>query len=146
MEHMFEESLLYTTNQPHIVVFGGDDDHQLCKTLLLSKGHKIIYVGFSKEIYPSIRYISRNLLEPIRIDGDISEVYYTLKPENDNNVLQTIKTCIIGTINVLEFAIQKQAKVILSKPVHFEYMNICETIIQEYVEKHGLKKETAVPF
>lgn len=137
MEHMFEDSLLYTTNQSSIIVFGGDDDNQLCKTLL-SKGHKIVYVGFSKQVYPSIRYISRNLLEPIRIDGDISEVYYTLKPENDNNVLQTIKTCIIGTINVLEFAIQKQAKVILSKPVHFEYMNICETIIQEYVEKHGL--------
>lgn len=136
MEHMFEESLLYTTNQSYTIVFGGDDDHQLCKTLL-SKGHKIIYVGFSKQVYQSIRYITCNLLEPIRIDGDISEVYYTLKPE-ENDILLTIKTCIIGTINVLEFARQKQAIVHISKPAHFEYMNICDTIIQEYVEKHGL--------
>ena len=135
MEHMFEDSLLYTTNQPHIVIFGRDDD-ALCKTLF-NKGHKIIYVGFSKQVYPSIRYITCSLLEPIRIDGDISEVYYTLKPE-DNDILLTIKTCIIGTINVLEFARQKQATVHISKPVDFEYMKICDTIIQEYVEKHGL--------
>jgi UDP-glucuronate decarboxylase len=183
MEHMFEESILYNNtdfSQSKIIVFGGTGfiGNHLCRKLV-KEGHNVIcvdnnYSGSTSNICdlsnnPKFQYINHNIINPIYIKGNISHIYNLACPASpkayQRDPLFTIKTCTVGTINVLEFAREKGAKVLLTStsevygdpmisPQTEEYWGnvnpigirscydegkrIAETIMMEYKKKYGL--------
>ncbi len=131
MEHIFEESNFHTKNilTAWVVVFGGTGfiGNHLCRKLL-SAGHRVIcvdnnYSGSFDNIRDMVsnhnfRFILHNIIEPICIDEKVSHIFHLACPASpkayQRDPLFTIKTCVIGTINVLEFAVKTGAKVLLT--------------------------------
>jgi UDP-glucuronate decarboxylase len=112
-----------------VVVFGGTGfiGNHLCRKLL-SAGHRVIcvdnnYSGSFDNIRDMVsnhnfRFILHNIIEPICIDEKVSHIFHLACPASpkayQRDPLFTIKTCVIGTINVLEFAVKTGAKVLLT--------------------------------
>ena len=112
-----------------MVVFGGTGfiGNHLCRKLL-SAGHRVIcvdnnYSGSFDNIRDMVsnhnfRFILHNIIEPICIDEKVSHIFHLACPASpkayQRDPLFTIKTCVIGTINVLEFAVKTGAKVLLT--------------------------------
>ncbi len=63
-------------------------------------------------------YIYHDILNPIEIEGEIDEVYHLAcpasPPKYQIDPIYTSKVCYIGTLNVLNFAKRKNAKVLFS--------------------------------
>ena len=136
MEHIFEESNFFTQSrsdslgQTWIVVFGGTGfiGNHLCRKLL-SGGHRVIcvdnnYSGSTDNIHDMVsnhnfRFVHHDVVAPIRgIDEKVSHIFHLACPASpkayQRDPLFTIKTCVLGTINVLEFALKTGAKVLLT--------------------------------
>ena len=63
-------------------------------------------------------YIYHDILNPIEIEGEIDEIYHLAcpasPPKYQIDPIYTSKVCYIGTLNVLNFAKRKNAKVLFS--------------------------------
>lgn len=186
MEHVFEESHFdfYKKNASSaaIVVFGGTGfiGNHLCRKLLNDGDYNVIcvdnnYSGSMRNIQDMLgnhrfKYVNHNVVEPIRIADKVSHVFNLACPASpkayQRDPMFTINTCVAGTINVLEFARENGAKVLLTStsevygdpavsPQPEEYWGnvnpigirscydegkrIAETIMMEYKKKYGMQ-------
>jgi len=96
----------------------------LCKKLIIN--NKIICVdnlntGFIKNIKEllsnnNFKYINHNIINPLLIEENIDEIYHLAcpasPPKYQNDPIYTLKTIFIGTMNLLELAKEKNAKIL----------------------------------
>jgi UDP-glucuronate decarboxylase len=112
-----------------ILITGGTGfiGSNLCENLL-KKGNEVIcldnnFTGnlcnvekFRKN--QNFMYIYHDILNPIEIEGEIDEIYHLAcpasPPKYQIDPIYTSKVCYIGTLNVLNFAKRKNAKVLFS--------------------------------
>ena len=95
---------------------------------LLNDGNRIICVdNLSSSKLTNIQacmtnehftFINHNIIEPLHIDSDIDEIYHLACPASppayQQDPIYTSKTCFIGTMNLLELAKSKSAKILLA--------------------------------
>ena len=95
---------------------------------LLSENNKIICIDnlFSGKIKNiktcmgnnNFTFINHNIIEPLHIDNEIDEIYHLAcpasPPKYQIDPIYTLKTCFIGTMNLLELARLKSAKILLA--------------------------------
>ena len=157
MEHMFEESMMTTHTPPKvikptcpkIVVLGGTGfiGNHLCRKLI-DEGHHVICIdnNFSGSVEnigdlfknPRFEYIHHNILDPIDLNDKISHIYNLASPSSPNYPIFTIKTCVIGSMNAVELANQKNACLILLASNLDIHNQIAETIMVESGKAYGL--------
>ena len=96
----------------------------LCKKLIIN--NKIICVdnlntGFIKNIKEllsnnNFKYINHNIINPLLIEENIDEIYHLAcpasPPKYQKDPIYTLKTIFIGTMNLLELAKEKNAKIL----------------------------------
>lgn len=96
----------------------------LCKKLIIN--NKIICVdnlntGFIKNIKEllsnnNFKYINHNIINPLLIEENIDEIYHLAcpasPPKYQIDPIYTLKTIFIGTMNLLELAKEKNAKIL----------------------------------
>lgn len=112
----------------NILVTGGTGfiGSNLCKKLL-QQGHKVIcldnnYTGSLNNIkelkkHPNFRFVFHDIINPINIRTHIDQIYNLACPASPTaykgaHSILTTKTCVIGIINILEFAIKNNATVL----------------------------------
>jgi UDP-glucuronate decarboxylase len=97
----------------------------LCDSLL-QRGHRVICVDnlFTGRIanvrpllnHPNFRFIEHDVREPLEIDEAVDRIYSLACPASPRHYqkdpIGTMKTCVIGTLNMLELARQKSARVL----------------------------------
>lgn len=109
-----------------ILVTGGAGflGSHLCDRLI-EQGHEVIcldnlYTGSMDNIShqltnPRFTFINHNIIEPFHTDKKIDEIYNLACPASpphyQKDALFTLKTCVLGSINMLELAMQKNAKI-----------------------------------
>ena len=112
-----------------ILVTGGSGfiGNHLCR-FLLSKGHKVIcidnnFTGSLKNINdllenPKFKFIKHDITKELFMDNELDEIYHLACPASPKayqfNAIKTIKTNIMGTINVLGIAKKKNARILLT--------------------------------
>jgi UDP-glucuronate decarboxylase len=97
----------------------------LCDSLLQHGDHVIcidnLFSGSIRNVrpllnHPNFRFIEHDVRDPLEIDGAIDRIYNLACPASPRHYQRdpvgTIKTCVIGTINVLELARQKSSRVL----------------------------------
>ncbi|WP_050979888.1 UDP-glucuronic acid decarboxylase family protein [Sinorhizobium sojae] len=111
--------------QKKILVTGGAGflGSHLCE-LLLGTGHEVVCVdnfstGLRRNIawlkrFDSFRVISHDIVEPI--DLEVDEIYNLACPASPPHYqadpIQTTKTCVIGSLNLLELAARHRARIL----------------------------------
>lgn len=99
----------------------------LCERML-NDGHRVICVDnlLSGDIaniapftsHPGFRFIQQDILSAPRIAGPVHEIYNMACPASppryQHNPIHTIMTCFQGSKNLLDLAVQKRAKILLS--------------------------------
>lgn len=99
----------------------------LCNRLL-NDGNKVICVDnlFSSKIEniesiinnEHFTFINHNIIEPLEIDREIDEIYHLACPASppiyQSDPIYTLKTNFIGTMNLLELAKEKSARILLA--------------------------------
>jgi UDP-glucuronate decarboxylase len=112
---------------PTVLVAGGAGfiGSHLCDALL--QGGKTVicldnlFTGTTDNIrpllnHPNFRFIEHDVRDPIEIRGDIDRVYNLACPASPRHYqvdpVGTMKTCVLGTINLLELARQKRARIL----------------------------------
>lgn len=97
----------------------------LCDTLL-QRGDSVIcmdnlFSGSMRNVrplinHPNFMFIEHDIREPIEIGGKIDRIYNLACPASPRHYQRdpvgTMKTCVVGTINVLELAKQKSSRVL----------------------------------
>ena len=112
-----------------ILVTGGSGflGANLCH-FLLDKGCKIIcldnfYSSSKKNIefllaYNNFSFIQHDVIYPIEIDESIDQIYHLACPASpvyyQKDHIYTLKTCFLGSLNILNLARQKQARILLA--------------------------------
>jgi UDP-glucuronate decarboxylase len=66
--------------------------------------------------HPNFRLIEHDVRDPLEIEGDIDRIYSLACPASPRHYqidpVGTMKTCVLGTINMLELARQKRARIL----------------------------------
>ena len=113
----------------YILVTGGTGfiGSNLCAKLLEDKNNFVICVdnNFTGSIEniesildnPRFKFIEHDIIEPLKIDENIDEIYNLACPASPpayqgKNAIFTTKTCVLGAINMLDLAKQKNAKIL----------------------------------
>jgi UDP-glucuronate decarboxylase len=112
---------------PTVLVAGGAGfiGSHLCDALL-QRGHTVIcldnlFTGRIDNIrpllnHPNFRFIEHDVRDPVEIEGDIDRIYSLACPASPRHYQKdpvgTMKTCVLGTINMLELAQRKGARVL----------------------------------
>lgn len=110
-----------------IIVTGGAGflGSHLCDTLI-KQGHSVIcldnlYSGSLKNIshlkgHPSFKFINHDVSEPFKTANPIDEIYNLACPASpifyQKDPIHTTRTSVIGAINMLDLATQKNAKIL----------------------------------
>jgi len=95
---------------------------------LINDGHTIFCLdnNFTGNLYniktiidnKNFNYIYHDIINPININDDIDQIYHLAcpasPPKYQADPIYTSKVCYLGTLNVLEFARKKKAKVLLT--------------------------------
>ena len=114
-----------------ILISGGTGfvGSNLCKKLIQDENNKIICVDNNytgsldnvKELlnHPRFKFIEHDIIEPIEIHEEIDEIYNLACPASPpayqgENAIFTTKTCVLGSLNMLELAKKYNAKILLS--------------------------------
>jgi UDP-glucuronate decarboxylase len=97
----------------------------LCDTLLQRGGQVIcldnLFSGSMRNVrpllnHPHFTFIEGDVREPLAIDADIDRIYNLACPASPRHYQRdpvgTMRTCVVGTMNVLEFARQKSARIL----------------------------------
>jgi UDP-glucuronate decarboxylase len=93
---------------------------------LIQKGHRVIcldnlYTGHLANIrpllnHPRFEFLEQDVIDPLEIRGPIDRIYNLACPASpphyQRDPLGTMKTCVLGAVNVLELARQKGARVL----------------------------------
>jgi len=99
----------------------------LCKSLL-ADGHSVISIdnfhSGRKENFslfrnsPSFQSISHDIRKPLEISYNIDQIFHLACPASPKfyqaDPIYTTETCVLGTLNVLNFAIKKNAKILFT--------------------------------
>ena len=99
----------------------------LCNRLL-NDGNKVICIDnlFSSKMEniksiidnENFRFINHNIIEPLQIDSNIDEIYHLACPASppiyQSDPIYTLKTNFIGTMNLLDLAKEKSARILLA--------------------------------
>ncbi|MGY4334002.1 nucleoside-diphosphate-sugar epimerase [Bradyrhizobium sp. LB7.2] len=112
---------------PTVLIAGGAGfiGSHLCDALL-QRGHTVIcldnlFTGTIGNIrpllnHPNFRFIEHDVRDPVEIEGDIDGIYSLACPASPRHYQKdpvgTMKTCVLGTINMLELARRKGARVL----------------------------------
>src|SRR3954453_6383812 len=97
----------------------------LCDALL-QRGHKVIcvdnlFTGTTDNVrpllnHPNFRFIQHDVRETLEIDEDVNRIYNLACPASPRHYqkdpIGTMKTCVIGTLNILDLAREKRARVL----------------------------------
>ncbi len=95
---------------------------------LLEAGHSVICVDnlltgrmanlAAYRSDPRLRVIVADIIEPLKIDGPVDEVYNLACPASpplyQADPIHTFRTCVMGSLNLLEFAQKKRARILLA--------------------------------
>jgi len=178
-------SQIKASKQKTILVTGGAGflGSHMCKRLI-EKEHRVICLdnlstGYIDNInnlldHPNFKFIEQNIQEPIDIDENLDEIYNFASPASPPqyqlNPIETLKTNVLGAINILEIARKKNAKIFqastsevygdpLSHPQKESYWGnvnpigirscydeskrCCETLFFDYHRKYNLKIKVA---
>jgi len=99
----------------------------LCKSLL-ADGHSVISIdnfhsgrkeNFSSfQNSSSFQSISHDIRKPLEISDNIDQIFHLACPASpkfyQSDPIYTTETCVLGTLNVLNFAIKKNAKILFT--------------------------------
>ncbi|MGY0571233.1 UDP-glucuronic acid decarboxylase family protein [Bradyrhizobium sp. RDM12] len=123
----FQTRINAPRNSSAVLIAGGAGfiGSHLCDALL-QRGHRVICVdnlltGTTDNIrpllnHPNFRFIEHDVREPLEIDEDISRIYSLACPASPRHYqrdpIGTMKTCVVGTLNILELAHEKGARVL----------------------------------
>jgi UDP-glucuronate decarboxylase len=115
------------TSGRRICVTGGAGfiGSHLCDSLL-QRGDQVICIdnlfsGSMRNVrpllnHPNFRFIEHDVREPLELDIDIERVYNLACPASPRHYqrdpIGTMKTCVVGTMNMLEFARQKGSRIL----------------------------------
>lgn len=114
-----------------ILISGGTGfvGSNLCKKLIQDENNKIICVDNNytgsldnvKELlnHPRFKFIEHDIIDPIEIHEEIDEIYNLACPASPPayqgaRAIFTTKTCVLGSLNMLELAKKHNAKILLS--------------------------------
>tara|TARA_Y100000389_G_scaffold134147_1_gene131643 strand:+ start:56 stop:982 length:927 start_codon:yes stop_codon:yes gene_type:complete len=168
-----------------ILVTGGTGfiGSNLCKKLL-DEGHKIYCMdnNFTGDLnnvkdlmnHDRFNYIYHDVIHKLHLTQNIDQVYHLAcpasPPKYQADPIYTMKTCFLGTLNVLNFALEKQASFLLAStseiygeptinPQHEQYRGnvnttgirscydegkrICETLVSDFHRKYKLNTHIA---
>src|SRR3954463_1329518 len=97
----------------------------LCDSLLQRGDHVIcidnLFSGSMRNVrpllnHPNFRFIEHDVREPLKLDTDIDRIYNLACPASPRHYqrdpIGTMKTCVVGTMNMLEFARQNGARIL----------------------------------
>lgn len=112
-----------------ILVAGGAGfvGSHLCEALL-AQGHRVVCVdnlltGRRSNVahlaaHPRFRFIEADIIAPLTIDGPLHEIYNMACPASpplyQADPIHTFRTCVVGSLNLLELAKQKGARILLA--------------------------------
>jgi UDP-glucuronate decarboxylase len=105
----------------------------LCDSLL-QRGDAVVcldnlFTGSMRNIrpllnHPNFQFIEHDVREPLEIEGNIDRIYNLACPASPRHYqrdpIGTMKTCVVGTMNVLELARKKSCRV----PTGFDQRNL----------------------
>jgi UDP-glucuronate decarboxylase len=119
--------IIYTPMR--ILITGGTGfiGSNLCDALIAA-GHDLVcldnnFTGSIKNIEhllftPQFTFLHHDIIDPISMDGEFDQIYHLACPASppayQSDPIKTIQTCTIGTMNVLEFAHKKGARILLT--------------------------------
>src|SRR5437588_2480817 len=117
----------YRRGPHHTLVTGGAGfiGSHLCDSLL-QRGDRVIcldnlFSGSMRNVrpllnHPNFRFIEHDVREPIDIDGDVDRIYNLACPASPRHYqrdpIGTMKTCVLGTMNVLDLARRKSSRIL----------------------------------
>jgi len=95
---------------------------------LLSQGHEIIgldnyMTGYRENLSqalqnPKFRVLQHDVIEPLEVDEPLDQIYHLACPASpasyQKDPVWTIKTSVLGTLNMLELARKHQARILFS--------------------------------
>lgn len=115
----------FTPRARRVIVTGGAGfiGSHLCDSLL-QHGDEVIcvdnlYTGTVRNVRPllnhrNFRFIEHDIREPLRLQGSVDRIYNLACPASPPHYqadpVGTMRTCVVGTINMLELAHQKSAR------------------------------------
>ena len=113
-----------------ILVTGGTGfiGSNLCKELLIEKGNKVYcmdnnFSGNLKNIEdiidnPDFQYIYHDVINPINLNIKFDQIYHLAcpasPPKYQADPIYTSKVCYIGTLNILNYALKNNSRVLLT--------------------------------
>jgi UDP-glucuronate decarboxylase len=66
--------------------------------------------------HPNFRFVERDIREPLEIEGEIDRIYNLACPASPRHYqrdpIGTMKTCVVGTMNMLELARRKSSRIL----------------------------------
>ena len=126
-----ERSIIENLPKVNILVTGGTGfiGSNLCKRLIKNENNRVICVDNNytgsldnvRELLTNSRFkfIEHNIIEPLNIEEKIDEIYNLACPASPSayqgeKAIFTTKTCVLGALNMLEFAKKNNAKILQS--------------------------------
>jgi UDP-glucuronate decarboxylase len=113
---------------------------------LINKGHTVLCLdnNFTGNLYnissiknhKNFSYIYHDVLNPLTLDTDIDQIYHLAcpasPPKYQADPIYTSKVCYIGTLNMLEFARKKHARILLTSTSEIYGEPLCSPQTEEY--------------
>ena len=113
---------------------------------LINKGHTVLCLdnNFTGNLYnissvknhENFSYIYHDVLNPLTLDIDIDQIYHLAcpasPPKYQADPIYTSKVCYIGTLNMLEFARKKNARILLTSTSEVYGEPLCSPQTEEY--------------
>ena len=126
-----ERSIIENLSKVNILVTGGTGfiGSNLCKRLIKNENNRVICVDNNytgsldnvRELLTNSRFkfIEHDIIEPLNIEEKIDEIYNLACPASPSayqgeKAIFTTKTCVLGALNMLEFAKKNNAKILQS--------------------------------